>query len=205
MAGIASVTKLGAAFVPPAPPRTPKSEQTRARLMQIAIALFIDRGYSDVSMRDLAAAAGLTKGAIYGHFRSKGQLLVEAIRYRLAEQDATTDFEAAIADHDQGVRLMFDERRRELRLLEVDAAAAARHDADVAAGLAELYRERHTRISDALAGLPDPDAGAFVIAALNAGIGMKEAVGVSKPRADHLARVIAAALVGMGYLPEDTD
>ena len=59
------------------PPLTPKAAATRKRLLELSAELFIDRGYDAVSLRDIADAAGVTKGAIYGHFRSKGQLLVE--------------------------------------------------------------------------------------------------------------------------------
>ena len=79
-------------FVPPPPPKTPKSAGTRGHLLELAAQLFIERGYEAVSMRDLASAAKLTKGAVYGHFRSKGQLLVEVIRWKIAESDRATDY-----------------------------------------------------------------------------------------------------------------
>jgi AcrR family transcriptional regulator len=187
----------GRAFVPPPPPRTPKAEFTRRRILNVAMELFTERGYSAVSMRDLAASAGLTKGAVYGHFRSKGQLLVEVIRWRLAEQDEATDYDAAVADPRHGVELMFDERGRQLRMLEVDAAAAARHDPDVEAGLGELYRDRHQRIREATSEVPDPETVAWIIAALSAGIGMKESVGMPLPPKSRLAAGILAAVEGM--------
>ena len=67
---------------------------------------------------------------------------------------------------------------RDTRLLEVDAAAAARHDPDVAAGLSSLYLERHARICDSMSGHVDPDTAAWVVTALNAGVGMKESAGL---------------------------
>lgn len=184
-------------FVPPPDPKTPKSAGTRRRLLDLAARLFIERGYDAVSMRDIATAAELTKGAVYGHFRSKGQLLVEVIRWKLAEHDGSIDFADAQAGPTHGVDLMFAESGREVRLLEVDAAAAARHDPEVAAGLADLYRERHARIRDAMPGLADPDTSAWVLAALSAGIGMKEASGVALPDADALTATIWAAVEGL--------
>jgi AcrR family transcriptional regulator len=173
-------------FVPPPPPRTPKSAGTRKTLLDVAARLFIERGYSAVSMRDIAAAAKLTKGAVYGHFRSKGQLLVETIRWKLAERDHAPDFREAVADPVTGTTLMYDVSGRETRVLEVDAAAAARHDADVASGLAELYLERHERIRDAMAAARDPDTAAWLVAALTGGIGMKESTGLPRPADDQL-------------------
>lgn len=184
-------------FVPPAPPRTPKSAGTRRRIHDLAAGLFVEHGYSAVSMNDIAAAAGLTKGALYGHFRSKGQLLIEVIRVKIAERDHGSGFAAAVRDPQSAVALFFDAEGRDVRLLEVDAAAAARHDPDVAAGLAELYDERLAHIRDALAETRDPDTAAWLVAALAGGIGMKEASGPSLPDADRLGAAILGALQGL--------
>jgi AcrR family transcriptional regulator len=50
----------------------------RARILQVARAAFVERGYAAVSMQEIADAAGLTKAAIYYHFRDK-QELFEAV------------------------------------------------------------------------------------------------------------------------------
>lgn len=184
-------------FVPPAPPRTAKSAGTRRRLIDLAARLFVERGYGAVSMNDIASAAELTKGALYGHFRSKGQLLVEVIRWKLADRDHAAGFAEALADPEPAVRLIFDDEGRDVRLLEVDAAAAARHDPDVAAGLAELYEERLGRIRDAMAELRDPETAAWLVAALTGGIGMKESSRLPLPDADRLHAAILGALRGL--------
>jgi AcrR family transcriptional regulator len=185
-------------FVPPPPPRTPKSAGTRRRLVDVAAQLFIEHGYSAVSMRDIASAAKLTKGAVYGHFRSKGQLLVEVIRWKIAERDHAPGFSEAVADSERGVDLMYDQHGRESRLLEVDAAAAARHDPDVAAGLASLYDDRHARIRDAMSDTRDPDTAAWLVAVLTAGIGSKESAGLPLPDADRLHATLLAVVRALG-------
>ena len=191
-----SVTSTAAlrSFVPPDPPKTPKSIGTRQRLLDLAAELFVAHGYEAVSMRDIASAAKLTKGAVYGHFRSKGQLLVEVIRWRLVASDRATDYVAVSISLERGAELIHDARNRDTRLLEVDAAAAARHDPDVAAGLADLYLERHARICDAMSDAPDPDVAAWVVSALTAGIGMKESSRLPVPDADRLTTVLTAVL-----------
>ena len=115
------------------PPITPKAAATRARLLDIAAVVFIEHGYAAVSLRDIAKVAGVTKGAIYGHFRSKGQLLVEVIRTQLAERDARFDMDAAAEQPMTAFVQFINPDSRDLRLLQIDAAAAARHDLDVAA------------------------------------------------------------------------
>jgi AcrR family transcriptional regulator len=192
-----ATTSARAVFVPPEPPRTPKSAGTRQRLLDVAGELFVERGYAAVSMRDIAAKALLTKGAVYGHFRSKGQLLVEVIRARIVEGDHAPGFRDAVADPVTGVELMYAPSRREIRVLEVDAAAAARHDPDVAAGLAALYDDRHARIRDAMAEMPDPDAAAWIVGVASGGIGMKEAAGLPRPDDERLRRALLGILRGM--------
>lgn len=184
-------------FVPPEPPRTPKSAGTRRRLLDIACRLFVERGYSAVSMSDIAATAGLTKGALYGHFRSKGQLLVETIRWLRSTREHQAAFTEALADPERAAGLFFDEEGRDMRLLQVDAAAAARHDLDVAAGLAELHEERQQRLRRAVAHTHDPDTAAWVISALGGGIGLKEASRLPMPDADRLRAALLAAQRGV--------
>ena len=50
----------------------------RARILQVARAAFVERGFAAVSMQEIAGAASLTKAAIYYHFRDK-QELFEAV------------------------------------------------------------------------------------------------------------------------------
>jgi AcrR family transcriptional regulator len=184
-------------FMPPPPPRTRKAANTRRLLMDVAGELFAEHGYSSVSMHDIAAAAHLTKGALYWHFRSKGQLLVEVIRWKQAAREHTPGFSDATTDPRSGVPLLYEPAGRDIRLLEVDAAAAARHDPDVAAGLAELYRERHEHIRDAMSGFRDPETAAWLVAALAGGIGMKESTGAPLPDPERLQTAIIDVLGGM--------
>lgn len=50
-------------------------EETRAKLISAARKAFAERGYAAVSMDDLCADAGLTRGALYHHFGGKEGLL----------------------------------------------------------------------------------------------------------------------------------
>jgi AcrR family transcriptional regulator len=51
---------------------------TRERLLAEARRLFRERGYGATSLEQVAEAAQVTKGAIYGHFSSKEDLLLSA-------------------------------------------------------------------------------------------------------------------------------
>jgi TetR/AcrR family acrAB operon transcriptional repressor len=53
---------------------------TRARLLDAAERVFAARGYEAATLDDIAAEAGLTKGAVYWHFESKTDLFVTLLR-----------------------------------------------------------------------------------------------------------------------------
>lgn len=53
--------------------------ETRARIVENARRLFNHKGFSAVSIDEIMAAAGLTRGGFYNHFRTKEDLFVEAV------------------------------------------------------------------------------------------------------------------------------
>ena len=59
--------------------RQTSKAMTRERLLGEAQRLFRERGYAATSLEQIAEAASVTKGAIYGHFSSKEDLLISAI------------------------------------------------------------------------------------------------------------------------------
>jgi len=54
-------------------------EATRKRIIDSASILFNTQGYKATSISDITTAAGLTKGAIYKHFKDKAQLEEECL------------------------------------------------------------------------------------------------------------------------------
>src|SRR4030042_3336436 len=52
---------------------------TEERILKQAMKLFLEKGYHGTSIDDITQAAGLTKGALYWHFRSKEDLLERII------------------------------------------------------------------------------------------------------------------------------
>ena len=55
----------------------PRRTDTRQRILEAAVSLFAERGIEATSMRDIAAAVGITEGAVYRHFTGKGELVGE--------------------------------------------------------------------------------------------------------------------------------
>ena len=54
--------------------------ETRERLLRAAADAFAEQGYDGTRVADIASSAGVSNGALYAHFGSKAELLVDALR-----------------------------------------------------------------------------------------------------------------------------
>src|SRR5262245_66287683 len=53
-----------------------KGERTRADIIEVAYALFLEKGYNGTSIRDIADRARIAPGGIYNHFAGKEDIFV---------------------------------------------------------------------------------------------------------------------------------
>lgn len=51
--------------------------ETRAKILESALDIFSEKSFSNTSLTEIAANVGLTKGALYWHFRNKNDLLLQ--------------------------------------------------------------------------------------------------------------------------------
>jgi AcrR family transcriptional regulator len=88
---------------------------------------FADQGFAAPSMDDLTAAAGLTRGALYHHFKDKKGLLwavVEQIdrelaeRLRVVREQATTPWEGLINEGTAYIEMALDPEIQRIMLLD---------------------------------------------------------------------------------------
>lgn len=72
---------------------TPDARRTdgRQRVLSAAARCMVDRGYFGTTIRDIAAEAGMTSAALYHHFASKQDILVEIMSRALTDARETTD------------------------------------------------------------------------------------------------------------------
>ncbi|MGW4640941.1 ScbR family autoregulator-binding transcription factor [Sphaerisporangium sp. NPDC004334] len=61
-------------------PQQARAAQTRAQVLAAAAELFADRGYPHTSIDHIARQVGMTKGAVYFHFRDKQDIAAEIVR-----------------------------------------------------------------------------------------------------------------------------
>jgi len=60
--------------------RAARKDETQARIMAASMELFATRGYEGTSISQIAARAGISRGAVFWHFGSKAALFKEACK-----------------------------------------------------------------------------------------------------------------------------
>ena len=70
---------------------TPKSEATRARILEAALGVFRERGFQTATMREIASEARMALGAAYYYFDSKDAIVTAF--YEQAQQQMEPEIE----------------------------------------------------------------------------------------------------------------
>lgn len=161
-------------------PRIVDKRARRAELIEAATQVFARHGFQGAAVDDIAAAAGVSKGTVYGYFDSKEDLFFAA--FETFEAQVAAELEAAMATErtarDQlakGLTTMIETLLEHIELypltLEVWAAASSGPTRDrFAAMMQGLYRQ-FREITAALikagkaSGEFDPDANEAAVAA----------------------------------------
>ena len=96
-----------------------EAEQTRKNILEAALVVFHDKGVSSASLVEIADRAGVTRGAVYWHFRDKQDL------YFALYDSLTEEYEARPEDYGKKEYADLDDFiadvRRPLVLLKTDA------------------------------------------------------------------------------------
>lgn len=61
-----------------------KGEATKAAIREASLLLFIRKGFKDVTMKDICEASGLSRGGLYTHYGSTGQIFADIIEEWMA-------------------------------------------------------------------------------------------------------------------------
>ena len=67
--------------------RNKYTQRTVEKILEVSLALFNEKGYEKTTIQDIVNALGMSKGAIYHHFKSKDEI-IEALSERCYHGDA---------------------------------------------------------------------------------------------------------------------
>jgi AcrR family transcriptional regulator len=67
------------------------TDARREQLVALGVEIFSERPFDDVSIDDIAAAAGISKGLLYHYFPSKRDFYVAVVRHSADEMQAITE------------------------------------------------------------------------------------------------------------------
>ena len=74
---------------------SPRHTDTRERAVAVALELFTAQGFEQTSLREIAERLGITKAALYYHFKSKEQLFAAVMESMLVPVDAIVAWSVA--------------------------------------------------------------------------------------------------------------
>ena len=127
--------------------RAQSRAQTRQRLLDAATELFVERGVNGASLEQIAERAGYTRGALYGNFADKHELVLALLTERTRREAEEVrqlgdDFEAA-ADRLRDWNRQRAAGLREWTVLRLELILYAIRNPETARGLRE--REEYAR------------------------------------------------------------
>ena len=186
----------------------PTQDPLRERLLDAAARVFASKGYSGTKIMDIVREAGLSAGAVYGRFKSKNDLLTEAVvsrSIRLARSQPVEDRQVAALV----VRATSENRGplSDLEAMQLEAYVAARREPEVKAALAEARRRRRAHIQPLVdAALEDgsvgrgrdPESILYLIETVRLGLLLQRAAGMAPPDEDQWTELIRRLMKDLG-------
>ena len=147
------------------------ADETRERILEVSVDLFIERGYTGTSIRDIAERLGRTKGSLYYHFASKEDILTALVMPMMADLDWLID---RASEPGGPTRVEFVEQLVDLLDKHGVLLRSLMSDPAVLRGLAvrESMPARLAKVQRAIGGSDDPAAllrGRCVLGVINAG------------------------------------
>lgn len=67
-------------------PMGAKGEKTKQLICQCAFCLFAEKGFKDVTMKDICERTKLSRGGLYRHYESTSQIFLEIVKVLMASQ-----------------------------------------------------------------------------------------------------------------------
>ncbi|HEX6421582.1 MAG TPA: helix-turn-helix domain-containing protein [Acidimicrobiales bacterium] len=193
----------GAGADPPA-----GADEVRERLLRAAAAVFARQGYDGTKIMDIVRESGLSTGAVYGRFRSKNDLLREAIVTRSSSAARLgADGIERVADLIAAGITCIDRPLTDAEALRLEAYVTARREPEVAQALAESHAAFRARMAPLAAEARrdgtvrddiDPDAVVFLVRILHLGLLLHRGSGLPGPDEAAWERLVAGIVASFG-------
>ena len=81
-----------------------KGERTRESIIHESYTLFAEKGFKQVTMKDVCEVTGMSRGGLYSHFSGTDKLF-EAVLEKITEKSAT-DFQTEIKEGTSAVKIL---------------------------------------------------------------------------------------------------
>jgi AcrR family transcriptional regulator len=167
------------------------ADELRERLLRAAAAVFARQGYDGTKIMDIVRESGLSTGAVYGRFRSKNDLLREAIVTRSTSAARLgVDGIDRVADLIAAGVTRTDRPLTDGEALRLEAYVTARREPEVAQALADSHAAFRERMAPLVAQAQrdgtvsddiDPDAVLFLVRILHLGLLLHRGSGLPGP------------------------
>ena len=179
-------------------PKTTRTETAQARrqlIVETAAACFIEQGFHQTSIRDIAKRAGVSLGNLYNHFENKAALIAEIAMLEEQDLDALEEQVSRISDpskaFDKLVTLYIEYcYRPENIMLAAEISSEGLRNPDVRAGFMRNRSRLNSLIAKLVTEIPGkPGAGQNISPAVCAdfvvdlieGLAMRSALGNRPP------------------------
>lgn len=182
------------------------TDEVRARLVRAAATVFAREGYAGTKIMDIVREAGVSTGTVYGRFRSKNELLREAVVGASTKAGVLASTARSLGELFRfGARLV-DRPLYTFEALRLEAYVTARREEEVAQALADAYDRWRAGVGPLVAAAEadgeiadlDPEAVLFLYRTLYLGMLLHRASGLDGPDPDAWDAVVDRVVASLG-------
>jgi AcrR family transcriptional regulator len=163
----------------------------RTQLLDAAARVFAAKGYSGTKIADIVREAGLSTGAVYGRFRSKDELLREAvIGQAMRHSNLGAPKGWRVAELIQRLAALSDAPLTDAEAVRLEAFVTARREPDVAAAVHQAQQQWRAavqplvdaaQVDGTVAEGVDPEAVLFFVRTMALGLLVQRGAGIGGP------------------------
>jgi TetR/AcrR family acrAB operon transcriptional repressor len=184
-------------------------DEVRARLVRAAATVFAREGYAGTKIMDIVREAGVSTGTVYGRFRSKNELLREAVVGGSKKGGVLVGTAPSLGDLIRFGARLSDRPLYDFEALRLEAYVTARREPEVAAALADAYDNWRVGVEPLIAAAEaegeidgvDPEAVLFLYRTLYLGMLLHRASGMDGPAPDAWEALVDRIVAGLGRPP----